>query len=170
MWTVGAAEQTGSICTAWQLEHTRACADLAHQLSYSWEQEKLARADTRDALSTGAGAASDSGWKDRDDVSWKNYSSAEPHFYAFRGAYERAPLWRCNACLRYLEAPMGRLWAKEALKKSCFLHRTLRQTEIMQHLTFMRSGRRANERRRGGITHAGPTLGLPWVDFGRKKH
>ena len=72
MWTVGAAEQAGSICTAWKLEHTQACVDLAHQLSYSWEQEKLARADTRDTLSTGAGAASDSGWEDRDDVSWKD--------------------------------------------------------------------------------------------------
>jgi len=70
--SVDPAEQAGSICTAWQLEHTQACADLAHQLSYSWEQEKLARADTRDTLSTGAGAASDSGWEDRDDVSWKN--------------------------------------------------------------------------------------------------
>ena len=34
----------------------------------------------------------------------------------------------------------------------------------------MRLGVRTDERRRGGVTRASATLGLRWVDRGRKKH
>ena len=45
----GADQQTSAICSEWKLD-ARACGELQHQVRYSWKQESLARADTRETL------------------------------------------------------------------------------------------------------------------------